>query len=315
VSSSLYLVVGEPFLADEALQRIRSEAGTDFLSEVSLDAGSTAQEILEALETPSLLSDKRLVVVDGAESLKKDHVEALTRYMEAPAPSSVLVLISSSGRTKLTDLAKRLGVVVSLDPPRGRRLLSWVRQRAEAHGLKLDDKGAWALLDAVGTELRDLDGALSQLATRLGPPARVGAAEVRAAFPRLADQRVYAFTDAVGDRRLDEAMGTLRRLLDQGEPPLVLFGALSAHVRRLLLAHRVESSRAAGSLLGLPDWRAERLLKQARSYKEEDLIEAMSVLAEADVEMKAGDAPLQETPLEQAVVRIVSGTQGARPRP
>lgn len=306
MSSPLYLITGESFLAGEALERIRSEAGTDHLSEVSLDVTSSAQEMLQALGTASLLGDKRLVIVNGAESLKKEQVEALTHYLEAPAPTSVLVLISS-GRSKLADVAKRSGVVVSLEPPRGRRLVSWVRERARGHSLKLDDKGAWALIDSVGAELRDLDAALSQLATRLGPAARVDAAEVRTAFPRLADQRIYAFTDAVGDRRLDQAMGTLRRLLDQGEPPLVLFGALSAHIRRLLLAHSVDNVRAAGSLFGLPDWRAERLFKQARSYKEEDLIAAMSMLAEADVEMKSGDAPLQEVPLEQAVVRIVSG--------
>ncbi len=306
MSAAVYLIVGDPFLAEEALARIRSEAGTDPLSEVSLDATSPVQGILEALETPSLLGGKRLVVLAGAHSLKKDQVEALSNYLAAPAPSSVLVLISS-GRTKLADVAKKSGVVVSLEPPKGRRLVSWTRDRARSHTLKLDDKGAWALIDSVGSELRDLDAALSQLATRLGSGARVGAEDVRAAFPRLADQRIYAFTDAVGDRRLGEAMGTLRRLLDQGEPPLVLFGALSSHVRRLLLAHRAENAQAAGSLVGLPDWRAERLLKQARSYKEEDLVSAMSVLAEADVEMKAGDAPLQEVPLEQAVVRIISG--------
>jgi DNA polymerase-3 subunit delta len=306
VSSPLYLITGESFLAGEALERIRSEEATNPLSEVSLDASSSAQEMLEALGTASLLGDKRLVIVNGAESLKKDQVEALTAYLEAPAPSSVLVLVSS-GRSKLADIAKKSGVVVSLEPPRGRRLASWVRERARGHSLKLDDKGAWALIDAVGTELRDLDAALSQLATRHGPDARVGASDVRAAFPRLADQRIYAFTDAVGDRHLEQAMVALRRLLDQGEPPLVLFGALSAHVRRLLLAHSVDSVPAAGRLFGLPDWRAERLFKQARSYREEDLIAALSVLAAADVEMKAGDAPLQEVPLEQAVVRIVSG--------
>lgn len=306
MSSPFYLITGESFLAGEALERIRTETGADSLSEVSLDAASSSQEMLEALGTASLLGGKRLVIVNGAEGLKKDQVEALTRYLEAPAPTSVLVLIAS-GRSKLADVAKKSGVVVSLEPPRGRRLVSWVRERARGHDLKLDEKGAWALIDSVGAELRDLDAAVSQLATRLGEGARVDAAAVRAAFFRLADQRIYAFTDAVGDRRLDQAMGTLRRLLDQGEPPLVLFGALSTHVRRLLLAHNVDNARAAGSMFGLPDWRAERLFKQARSYKEEDLIAALSVLAEADVEMKAGDAPLQEVPLEQAVVRIVSG--------
>jgi DNA polymerase III delta subunit len=58
----------------------------------------------------------------------------------------------------------------------------------------------------------------------------------------------------------------------------------------------------------MPDWRAERLMTQARTYKEEELISAMTLLADTDVEMK-GDAPLPQVPLEEAVARIIAGRQ------
>jgi DNA polymerase III delta subunit len=162
------------------------------------------------------------------------------------------------------------------------------------------------LIDNVGVELRDLEGALVQLATGIGAGSKVGAADVKRAFPRLSDERIYAFTDAVGDRRLPVAMGTLRRLLDQGEEPLVLFGALVAHLRRMLRARAYahQGSTAVGNALGLPGWRAERLTKQARSYREEELTAALSLLASTDVAVKGGDMPV-EAALERAVVTIV----------
>ena len=174
--------------------------------------------------------------------------------------------------------------------------------------MKVDDRAAWALVDAVGTELRDLDGALEQLALRLGADARVSANDVRKAFPRLADERIFVFTDAVGDRKLPAAMGTLRRLLEQGDEPLMLFGALSSQVRRMLRARRVadKGARAVGDALGLPEWRAERLQRQARSYKEEELVAAVGILAQTDVDMK-GEFPSPEAALERAVVQIISG--------
>jgi len=306
VAAPFYLLTGEEFLAGEALDKIRAEAQTDPLSEVTLDAGVPAQHIIEALETASLLGGNRLVVVEGAQDLRKEHLEALEAYLESPSPSSVLVGVAAGRNTKLTELAKRAGSVVVLDAPKGRRLASWIKRQARNHSLVVDDRAAWALIDSVGNELRDLDGALSQLATQLGDGSKVGQADVRKAFTRLADERIYAFTDAVGERRMADAMGTLRRLLDQGEPPLVLFGALSNHVRRLLQAHRFDSTRAAGSFFGMPDWRTERLLAQARTYRAEELISAMRLLAETDVEMK-GDAPLPQVPLEEAVARIIAG--------
>jgi DNA polymerase-3 subunit delta len=195
---------------------------------------------------------------------------------------------------------------VTLDAPKGRRLAAWVRERAREHRLKLDDRGAWSLIDAVGSELRDLDVALGQLSTGLGEGAKVGAAEVRRAFPRLADERIYAFTDAVGERKPAASVGMLRRLLEQGDEPLMLFGALVAQVRRMLVARRVveQGPRAVADLLRMPEWRAERLHRQARSYREGELMDAMEVLAECDVEMKGGDLP-PEVALERAVLRIV----------
>jgi DNA polymerase III subunit delta len=303
---AIYLLTGEEFLAGEALDKIRAETQSDPLSEVALDASVPAQHIIEALETASLLGGTRLVVVESAQDLRKEHLEALERYLETPSHTSVLVAVAAGRNAKLTELAKRSGTVVSLDAPRGRRLVSWIKKQGRVHKLTVDDRAAWALTDTVGNELRDLDGALSQLATHLGSGSKVGAADVRKAFSRLADERIYAFTDAVGERRMGDAMGTLRRLLEQGEPPLVLFGALSNHVRRLLQAHRFDSTRSAGTFFGMPDWRTERLLAQARTYREEELISAMRLLAETDVEMK-GDAPLPQVPLEEAVARIIAG--------
>ncbi len=307
MSASVYLLTGETFLAEEAIDRIRAEAGTDPLSEASFAPDTPAAEILGALDTPSLLGGRRLVVVRDAQDLPKEGVEALTGYLEAPSPSAVLILVSS-GRTKLEAAVKAAGTVVSLDAPKGRRLVGWIRERGREHRLRVDDRAAWALTDSVGTELRDLDAALSQLSTALGVGATIGAAEVRKAFPRLADERVFAFQDGVGERRLPVAMTALRRLLEQGDEPLMIFGALTSQVRRMLRARRFADlgAKAVGDAMGLPSWRAERLQRQCRSYREEELVAAMTVLAASDVEMKGGDVP-PEAALERAVVQIVSG--------
>lgn len=309
MSHPVYLLSGERFLADEALARVRAETGADPLSEVLLDPSAEAAELMSALETPSLLGGRRLVIVTEAQDLRKEQVAALERYIGSPAPHAVLVLISS-GHNKLEPAVKQSGAVVALEAPRGRRLVSWLRERATRHDLKLDERGAWALLDAVGNELRDLEAALQQLSARLQRGARVGAAEVREAFPRLADERIFAFTDGVGDRRLPVAMTALRRLLDQGAEPMMVFGSLAAHMRRLLRARRYadRGPKAVGEALGVAGWRAERLLSQARAYREEELVSAMAVLAGTDVEMKGGDVP-PEAALERAVVQIVSGVQ------
>lgn len=305
----VFLLSGEPFLAEEALDRIRRDETTDTLSEVVLDATAPVSAFMEAVGTPSLLGGRRLVVIRDAQDLKKDQADALAGYLEAPSPDAILVLVAA-GRTKLDSVIKKSGAVISIDAPKGRKLVTWLKQRAVEQKIKLDDRAAWALVDAVGADLRALDGALEQLMTQHGPGAAIGAKEVRAAFPRHADERSFAFTDAVGERRLPVAMASLRRLLDQGDEPLALFGVLTAHLRRLLRARQVagEGSRAVGEALGMPEWRAERMVKQALSYREEELVYAMSVMADADIDMK-GEFPSAEAALERAVIRIVTASE------
>ena len=304
---SVYLISGEQFLVEEALDRVRKENETDPLSEVDLDATFESAELSGALDTPSLLGGTRLVVVREADALKKDQIETLTKYVEEPAPSAVLVLVAA-GRTKLDAAVKKNGAVISLDPPKGRRLAGWIRERARERQIVVDDRAAWALIDSVGTELRDLDGALEQLFTTRGPGSKFGAADVKQAFPRLADERVFVLTDAIGDRRLPVAMSTLRRLLDQGDPPVVLFGAVIAHVRRMLRVRRVadQGPGAVASAVGWPEWRAKNLARQARSYREEELVAALRTLAQADFDMKNGDVG-GDVALERAVYLIVTG--------
>ena len=309
MTAPLYLLVGEPFLAEEALAKLRREVGSDPLSDATFDSDVASAELIGTLQTPSLLGGRRLVVVLGAEGLVKEQAEAIADYLEAPSPSAVLALVAE-GKTKVDAAAKKHGAVIALEGPRGRRLVAWVRERAKTHSLTVDDRGAWALVDAVGNELRDLDAALAQLSTGLGTGTKVGPSEVRSAFPRLADERIYAFTDAAGERRIAPTMTALRRLLEQGDEPLVLFGSLVAHFRRLLRVrpHVDQGTRTVASIVGMPDWRAERLIKQARQYTEEELVGALSLLAETDVEMK-GDFPSPEAALERAVVQIVGGVK------
>lgn len=305
MSTSVYLLSGEPFLAEDALDRVRIETGVDPLSEISFDSGAEVAQIVEALSTSSLLGGRRLVIVRDAQELSKAHADAMAPYIEQPSPDTVLVLIAA-GKSKLDAIVKKHGTMVGLEAPKGRRLVAWLRERARAKKIKIDDRAAWTLIDAAGTELRDLDGALEQLATGLGEGATVTQAAVRSAFPRQADERVFAFTDAVGERKLPGAMTALRRLLDQGDEPLMIFGALTAHVRRLLRARRYADggARAVGDALGMPEWRAEKMLRQVRAYREEELIAAFDVLARADVEMK-GDFPSPQAALERAVIEIV----------
>src|SRR5918992_504725 len=112
MTASIYLLTGESFLADEALEKLRREVGSDPLSDVTFDADAEPTEILGALQTPSLLGGRRLVVLYGAEALVKEQVEAIASYVATPS-DAVLALVAT-GKTKAEAVAKKHGVVIAL---------------------------------------------------------------------------------------------------------------------------------------------------------------------------------------------------------
>ncbi|MBA2365325.1 MAG: DNA polymerase III subunit delta, partial [Actinobacteria bacterium] len=287
MSHAAYLLVGESFLQTEAVARIRAEVSADSLSEDSFDASSDVQEIITALETPSLFGGRRLIVVTEAGRLTKAQNQALEAYLRAPSEGSALVLLSTRS-SPLAEAVRSCGVVVALEPPRGRGLVGWVRERSRARSLRLDDRAVQSLIEGTGTDLRELDSALEQLATRHDAGALISAEEVRKAFGRHAEERIWALTDAVSERKPRESLTALRRLLEQGDDPVFVLGALAAQVRRLLVArrHAEGGPRAVGSALGLQGYPAQKLHKQAGTYREEELTSALQILAATDLDLK-----------------------------
>ncbi|MDQ3662386.1 MAG: DNA polymerase III subunit delta [Actinomycetota bacterium] len=310
MSHAAYLLVGEPFLQSEAVARIRDEVATDSFSEDSFDASSDVQEIITALETPSLFGGRRLIVVHDAERLLKAQNQALEGYLRAPSQGSALVLLSTRS-TSLAEAVRACGVVIALEPPRGRDLVGWVRERSRARSLRIDDRAVQTLIDGLGTDLRELDSALEQLATRHEAGAVISAEQVRSTFGRHAEERVWALTDAVSERKPAESLIALRRLLEQGDDPVFVLGALAAQVRRLLVAkrHADGGPQAVASALGLRGYPAQKLHKQAGIYREEELTSALQILAATDLDLKTGELPGvegAEMALERAVVRLLA---------
>ena len=185
-----------------------------------------------------------------------------------------------------------------------------MRERARARSLRIDDRAVQALIDGTGSDLRELDSALEQLSTRHETGVIISAEEIRKTFGRHADERIWALTDAVSERKPMESLIALRRLLEQGDDPVFVLGALAAQMRKLLVAkrHAEGGPQAVGSALGLRGYPAQKLHKQAGVYREEELTSALQILAATDLDLKTGELPGvegAEMALERAVVKLL----------
>ncbi|AFP40914.1 DNA polymerase III, delta [Mycolicibacterium smegmatis MC2 155] len=317
MTDGLHLVLGdEELLVERAvgaiLRDIRKRAGSDDVPVDRLRAGEVSTSELAELLSPSLFAEERLVVLEAAAEAGKDAVALIASAAADLPPGTVLVVIhSGGGRAKaLADQLKKLGAEVHpcarITKPAERA--DFVRSEFRRLRAKVSEDTVSAVLDAVGSNIRELAAVCSQLVADTA--GEVDAAAVRRYHSGKAEVKGFDIADkaVVGD--VAGAAEALRWAMLAGEPHVVLADALAEAVHTIARVGPLSGDpyRLAGEL-GMPPWRVQKAQKQSRRWSRESVAEAMKVVAalNADVKGVAADA---DYALEAAVRRVAQLAAG-----
>lgn len=276
-------------------------------------AGSlTVGEIAEML-SPSLFGGRRVLVLRSAQDARKDLVAALLDYAKNPDPDVQLVALhlgAAKGKAFADGLRAAGATVVPAAKLKGHReRVSFVRDEIRRSGGRCTEDAAEALIAAVGTDLRELAAACSQLVA--DTDGRIDADTVARYYKGRVEVSGFTVADAtmVGD--IPAALEALRWALHVGVDPVPIADALADGVRtvaRVASAGRGSPYQLASSL-GMPAWKIERAQRQGRGWTPEGLVEAMRAAAECNAAVKGG-ADDRAYALERAVFSVVAARQG-----
>lgn len=272
----------------------------------------TVGEIAEML-SPSLFGGRRLLVLRSGQDARKDLVAALLAYAKNPDPDVQLLVLhvgGAKGKAFADGLRSAGATVVPAAKLKGHRdRVAFVRDEIRRGGGTCTEDAAEALIAAVGTDLRELAAACSQLIA--DTDGRIGADTVARYYRGRVEVTGFTVADAtmVGD--VPGALEALRWALHVGVDPVPIADALADGVRtvaRVASAGRGSPYQLAGSL-GMPAWKIERAQRQARGWTPEGLVEAMRAAAECNAAVKGG-ADDRAYALERAVFSVAAARQG-----
>lgn len=164
-----YLYGEEDVLKQEAIRSLLEHALDAATRDFNLDQRDAASLDAEAfhslVQTPPMLATRRVVVLRGVELLRKKSKvrDEVVRYLGAPHPDTILVLVQAAGDDAEADLARRATAVdfERLPPDRVRR---WVEHRAGQLGVTFADGAVELLVEAVAGELGAAAQELDKLA-------------------------------------------------------------------------------------------------------------------------------------------------------
>jgi DNA polymerase III subunit delta len=237
--------------------------------------------------------------VRNAEAIKGEGDE-VAGYLDDPAPDAALILMAAKTdkRRKPWKAILDRAHAIPVEPLRGAALKGRVRDEVRRRRLPLAPDAIDELVEAVGQDLRRLMGELDKLeAFAGGKKDALSADDVSKVLGRALGQPIYKMSDALGDRNPAVVLAQLEKLLDDGEPALVLLVALHRSLRqmraaRAMLDARVPPRVIAEKLLNPKiAFKIDSLLASARKWTDADLQAGIAALDRADRLIKnSGDA-------------------------
>ena len=301
----------EELLVERAVARLTAATADDGgagAREVS--AGSLAPGELASVTAPSLFDAVPVVVIRDAQDAGKEVSEELAALAADPPPDLTLVITHAGGAKGKALLAKLTGSGAQVAQyPRITRIgdrMTFIREEFRAEGRRIDDGGLRALIDALGSDLREIASACAQLAA--DTTGLIDQTTVARYYRGRAEASGFAVADRAVEGRLAEALEYLRWALAVGVSPVLITSALAQGIRligRVGAASRSQPAAALAAELGAPPWRIDKVRRQLRGWTPDGITRALTAVAEADAQVK-GEGANPGYALEVAVRAIVA---------
>jgi DNA polymerase-3 subunit delta len=227
-------------IADLKLQ-LGGKAGEAAVEVSSFYAGETpVTDMVAALRNGSLFSDARLFLIKnaemlkGAESKKKEELELLVSYMEAPRDDTVLVFISEEFK-----IDSRLEKAI--DPKNKRifwelfenRKTEWVRNFFKREGYRITGEGVEAVLELVENNTDAMRRAGSHLMLFIGKDKPIDAADVEQWLSHTREESAFTLFSQIASGDLTRSIEILHTLLAAKESSVSIIAVLAWCFKRL----------------------------------------------------------------------------------
>jgi DNA polymerase-3 subunit delta len=323
MSTPAVLIKGEdPTLLADAIRAATEEAldGEDrslAMEELSGD-DLAVSSIVDAARTPPFLTTRRVLLVRDVGRWTTDELNVLVDYLAAPEPTAFLVLVAGGGQTsqRLVNAIKKVGTIIDAAAPTGRSRTTWMTERLRDAPLKFDAAAGALISDHLGEDLGRISSLVETLVSAYGDGARVGVAEVSPFLGDAGGVAPWDLTDAIDAGETAGALVALHRLMGPGERhPMVVLASLHRHFAAML---RLDGSGISGeadaaAAVGMAPFPAKKALSQARRLGSAPIARAITLLADADLDLRGIKEWPDELVLEVLVARLSRLAPSRRP--
>ncbi len=321
----------EPFLRQLVIASVRHNVLGEGDADLSLTRfeGKSVEprDVFDELGTISMFgSERRLVLIEGADEFISTHRSLLEDYAAHPKSSGVLLLDAPQWKanTRLHKAIAASGLPIECKPPSAAKLDSWVVQwAASAHDIQLEHDAAEMLTEIVGSQLGMLDQELAKVAAFAGSEKKIDIAILSEVVGKSRAKTVWNMLNHAAEGNAAAALVEMDRLIAEGEDATGLIGRIGSSLRRFAAATRlVEADESAGrrpsirralEQTGVKSFVLADTEKQLRQLGRDRAGAMYRWILEAELAVR-GDSTLDaRTILERLIVRMSQQLQSQKP--
>ena len=270
--------------------------------------------LLDQITGVDLFSSATITCITESEKTPKAVEPALIRLAKH-VPDNVALIIShaggNQGKSLLNHLLATASHVVECPLIKASGLASFVINEVRLSGKTINQGAAQSLVDAVGTDLRSLVAAVSQLVADIDSES-IATAMVNRYFAGRASITAYLVSDDALAGKAGEAIVKLRWALSTGVAHVLITSALASSLRQIgnykAGSHRGQPSAAD---IGAPSWKIREIAASARAWSETSIGLAIRAVSLADAQIK-GAASDPDFALEQLIIKLSSLRRSSR---
>jgi DNA polymerase-3 subunit delta len=285
-------------------------------------SGFDFAEFEESCLSIPFLTPRRIIVLDGMETLPKDKnwLERFYDLMESLPFSTALVLLESREQTrssrkpKVHPIAKwisehpQISYARECIVPQGSGFVQWIQIRCSELGGDISFDAARLLAEWVIEDPFQADQELRKLIAYVNGSREINIDDVQQLTPFQSQANIFGLVDAIGERKGQQAQRLLAQLLED-EDPGYAFAMVVRQFRLLLIAREaLDMNIPISTVLKLPGFVTRKIEAQARAFSDNELKAIYSRLLEIDVNSKRSSIDL-EVGLDTLIATTASDTK------
>lgn len=294
-----YLFVGtDSYLAEKALNGIKSMLKHQFQADTSIVYGDSLSpgELGEILDTFTIFSSNKLIILRNADALKKKDMDVLSDYFDSPLDTQSVAIIIDKIDARLGVWKKVLSssMRINCDPPKyGGEMKAWLTAELSRQGRSMNPRAMEEFSNRIELDYYTAANELNKISLLAGERKVFTEADVLQSLGTTRTGTLIDFYRALGKKQLRSAMEASEKMLAADWEPLQIFFQIYKFYMilwKIVLLRQKHISDVEISLKHIPEVftsQKKEYLEFATNYKQDSLAKIMKIMLDTDSQLKS----------------------------